>query len=404
MGVSVETVCKEVLSRMAEFGYSEESVRQTKIALKELRELAEERGTSEYTEELGSALAARTTNPSTGRRSEWREEFFGRIARVCDSFASSGVVDLSPKKSARGVSLGSGALRSAYERWREELSGRDLADETKRGYLGMAGLYLEFLEGMGFTQLSEAGGDTVTSFLAELRKGRRAGTQTCYLVLSLRPFLKSLGRDDLLEALLLADMSRERKIIPVISDGDQEAMVRACLDTDLVCRRDAAITLLALTSGMRACDIVGMKVSDVNWSASAISIVQSKTGNPLTIPMLPAVGNAICDYVLHERPESEDDHLFLRRIAPLVGLSCHATVYAIIRGVQAAAGVVGAPCGTRALRHNAASRMLRAGVQLPTISAVLGHADPKSSDIYITADAERMRMCVLPFPRGGENG
>lgn len=404
MDVKLEVVRAEVLRRMRELGYSDESVRQTLIAFRELNDLAEKRGTDMYTKELGAALAARTTSPSTGKHSEWREEFFGRIARVCDSLIDTGEVDLSVRRSARGPALESEELRSAYERWEDELSDSELAAETKRGYLRMAGLFLEFVESVGVTSLPEAGGDTVTGFLANLRGGRWAGTQTCYLVLSLRPFIKHLGRRDLLDALLLADMSRERKIIPVIADEDQEAMVSACLDPNLVCRRDAAITLLALTSGMRSCDIAGMKLGDVDWGTGTISIVQSKTGNPLSIPLLPAVGNAICDYILEERPESSDDRLFLRRIAPHVGIACHSTIYQVIRGVQAVAGVVGAPCGTRALRHNAASRMLRAGIQLPTISAVLGHADPKSSDIYITADVERMRECVLPFPRGGANG
>ena len=40
--------------------------------------------------------------------------------------------------------------------------------------------------------------------------------------------------------------------------------------------------------------------------------------------------------------------------------------------------------GTRVLRHNAASRLLRAAVPLPTISAVLGHASPESTNLYLS--------------------
>jgi len=52
------------------------------------------------------------------------------------------------------------------------------------------------------------------------------------------------------------------------------------------------------------------------------------------------------------------------------------------------------------LRHNAASRMLRSHAGLPVISAVLGHADPDTTNGYMEADAERMRACVLPLPKG----
>ena len=56
--------------------------------------------------------------------------------------------------------------------------------------------------------------------------------------------------------------------------------------------------------------------------------------------------------------------------------------------------------GTRFLRHNAASRLLRAAVPLPTVSAVLGHASPDSTNLYMSVDRERLLECVLPVPEG----
>ena len=56
----------------------------------------------------------------------------------------------------------------------------------------------------------------------------------------------------------------------------------------VVSARDAAITLLALSTGLRACDIVALRLGDVDWRGHTIGIVQQKTGNPLTLP-LPAL-------------------------------------------------------------------------------------------------------------------
>jgi integrase len=63
-------------------------------------------------------------------------------------------------------------------------------------------------------------------------------------------------------------------------------------------------------------------------------------------------------------------------------------------------GVADVKGGTRLLRHNAASRMLRASTPLPTISAVLGHASEESTKGYMTIDDERLLRCVLPVPEG----
>jgi len=53
--------------------------------------------------------------------------------------------------------------------------------------------------------------------------------------------------------------------------------------------------------------------------------------------------------------------------------------------------------------HSAASRLLRAAVPLPTISAVLGHADPESTNVYLSVDHERLLDCVLPVPAGARS-
>jgi len=62
--------------------------------------------------------------------------------------------------------------------------------------------------------------------------------------------------------------------------------------------------------------------------------------------------------------------------------------------------VNGLKAGTRLLRRNAASRLLAAAVPLPTISAVLGHARPESTNQYMSVDRARLLDCVLPVPAG----
>jgi integrase len=72
----------------------------------------------------------------------------------------------------------------------------------------------------------------------------------------------------------------------------------------------------------------------------------------------------------------------------------------VISATFAAAGVAGGKAGTRFLRHSAATRLLRAAVPLPTISAVLGHSSEDSTSVYMNADRDRLLQCVLPVPAG----
>ena len=167
--------------------------------------------------------------------------------------------------------------------------------------------------------------------------------------------------------------------------------------------RDAAITLLTLTTGLRACDIIILRLTDIDWRARTASIVQQKTHNPLTVPLSDLLIGRLADYVLDQRPDSPDDNVFLRSVAPHCRLADHASVHRVIVTVFAKAGVTDVKGGTRLLRHNAATRLLRASVPLPTISAVLGHASPESTDLYLSVNEDRLLDCVLDVPDGSRS-
>src|SRR5699024_2086154 len=143
-----------------------------------------------------------------------------------------------------------------------------------------------------------------------------------------RPFLKFTERDDLVAALTMAGVKRSHGIIPVLSEQDAERVVAACA-SDAVPARDAAITLLALTTGLRACDIISLRLADIGWRTAAISLVQQKTGNPLRLPLPQLVADRLADYVTGERPVTDDEHVFVRSIAPHTRLADHDSIYVL---------------------------------------------------------------------------
>ncbi|WP_319617851.1 tyrosine-type recombinase/integrase [Rhodococcus opacus] len=274
---------------------------------------------------------------------------------------------------------------------------RGLAAATREAYGRMARGYLCFLESRGTVELDDADGGTVLEFLGSLSP-RWAKTTLFWVVSNLRPFLTFINRADLIDAVNLAGVKRPHPIVPVLGDDDHRRIIAACT-SGIVCVRDAAITLLALSTGLRACDIIALRLGDIDWQGQTISLVQQKKGNPLTVPLIDVLTSTLADYVVHERPETEDDHLFVRRVAPHVRLRDHASIHRVTATVFTAAEVTDVKGGTRLLRHNAASRMLRAATPLPTIAAVLGLASEESAKQYMNIDDERLLRCVLPVPQ-----
>src|SRR5487761_1721039 len=398
MDMTVTGIGSVVVAELRAAGYLESTIGQYGRTIKVLARFAAGRD-SDYSPELGAEFASLTVSPRTGRFSAQRRLSYRRLVDLFDSYVRTGRVDLSVRRrGGGGPRPAQSALVALDAAWEAEMACRGLAAATREAYGRVARGYLVFLEQRGISDLSEADGGSVPAFLESLLD-RWAKSSLFWVVSNFRPFLRFTGRADLVAAVNLAGVRRSRPIIGVLSDEDQDLVVRACASA-AVSARDAAITLLALTTGLRACDIVALRLADVDWRGQTIGIVQQKTGNPLTLPLPPLVAGKLAGYVLSERPCSADDHVFLRSGAPHVRLADHASVHRVMTATFRRAGVTGVKAGTRLLRHDAASRLLRAAVPLPTISAVLGHASQESTSQYMSLDRERLLDCVLPVPVG----
>ena len=399
MDATVEQLGGVVLDALRAAGYLESTVGQYEKTIRYLKGFAADRGEVVYVPSLGAEFAAMTISPRTGRFSAARRFDYRRLVTLFDGVLDTGVVDLSVRRRGGGgtrpVSSEFTALDAA---WEGDMDARGLALATRAAYGRVARGYLVFLESRGVSGLDAADGASVLAFLESL-SGRWAASSLFWVVSNFRPFLRFTGRTELVEAVGLAGVKRSHRILPVLEDADQARVVHACT-SEMVTARDAAITLLALSTGLRACDIVGLRLGDIDWRAGTIGIIQQKTGNPLTLPLASLVTAKLADYVLAERPDSREDHVFLRCKAPHTKLADHASIYRVIAATFRVAGVSDLKVGTSVLRHSAASRLLRAGVPLPTISAVLGHASPESTNVYLSVDQERLLECVLPVPAG----
>ena len=393
MDTLISSVCELAIEMMRASGYMESTIGQYRKYFRYLESACED---GVYDQEAASAWVAER-KPGGGAYSANVVGAKKRVADIVGVYWATGRIDLSVRNWAPCQSMPEAEqLLEALFGYDRDNHARGLARGTRDYYWRLAREFAVFLESEGVERLDDVTPHDVLGFLSYIL-GCWPGTDGQHLVSNFRPFLKYMGRQDLIDALRLAALPKRRGIVQTLDDADEEAVALACCNR-LVPARDAAITLLALTTGMRACDIINLKIGDVDWRASSATIIQQKTGNPLTVPLAPAVAEALAEYVLEHRPDAECPNVFVRTKAPHVPYCDHSAVYAATARTLRAAGVDGG--GTLLLRHNAASRMLRSATTLPVISAVLGHADPDSSNVYMEADEERMRSCVLPLPEG----
>lgn len=210
----------------------------------------------------------------------------------------------------------------------------------------------------------------------------------------LRNIFRHFGREDLYFAVAGIHPYRTKRIVPMFRDNEIMS-IEEVLSSPSVSHRDAAIFFLGLTTGMRAVDVVDLRLANIDWDNETIFFQQSKTGNAVCLPLTVDIGNSIYRYILEERPRVDDDHVFLRSQAPFIPLGGHSTCYYIVSNILQRAGIQkdGRIWGMCMLRHNAASMMVQNSIPLTTIAAILGHAETRTTLFPRTLSDQKFTCC-----------
>ncbi len=177
-------------------------------------------------------------------------------------------------------------------------------------------------------------------------------------------------------------------------------------------KRDYAMILLTARPGLRICDLRQLELSDLDWRAKTLKIVQRKTGRPLSLPLLDDVGWAVIGYVRHGRPETACAKVFVKHRHPFGASGGSSPVATRLSRYAARAGIgfpPGQASGMHSLRGALAVAMIGGGTPVPVVPAVPGHASSDTTQAYyLRFDTERLRCCALDaedvLSQAGERG
>ena len=159
--------------------------------------------------------------------------------------------------------------------------------------------------------------------------------------------------------------------------------------------RNQAIMMLAIRYGLRDSDICNLKLEDIDWYADTINITQSKTDEPLNLPLLDDVGNLIMDYITNGRPQCDSPYIFLTCLKPFRTLKsaygiCSKYLEKIDVRLQSGSGK-----GIHVFRYTLVKRLLESKVSHQVITDSLGHSSKESDKYYITLEEDKLRLCCL---------
>jgi site-specific recombinase XerD len=173
-------------------------------------------------------------------------------------------------------------------------------------------------------------------------------------------------------------------------------VLAACDPATPLGARDRAVLLLVARLGLRAGDVAGLQLGDLDWVHGRLRVT-GKTRGEAWLPLPQEVGAAILHYLRTARPRAASAGVFLITHAPYTPILSRQVSATAERAIRRA-GVPAPSLGAHVFRHSAATQWLRDGLSLQTIGALLRHADVDTTALYAKVDVTRLRQIALPWP------
>jgi len=175
-----------------------------------------------------------------------------------------------------------------------------------------------------------------------------------------------------------------------------ELLLNAFTNNVRLPKRGYAIVRCALDMGLRSGEIAHLMISDIDWHVGTVMLRGTKSLRQDIMPLPMETGQALADYIQHERPATRNPAIFVRQEK---GREYPITSMAIQKVIKRACCRIGLPhFSAHSLRHTLACRLVGNGSSLKDVADLLRHRSLNSTLIYAKLDTLKLSAVALPWP------
>jgi integrase len=278
---------------------------------------------------------------------------------------------------------------------------RGLSSGSRSGFLRIAGRLLRQKFSGGVVDISRLRPADIRQFLADQLDARRTPSNATSLASGLRSYLRyrcTCGDPvDALTAVILLPAHWRLATLPHALTAEE---VEQLLDSFRLVRpwpkRGYAIVRCALDLGLRAGEIARLTISDIDWRAGTVTLRGTKSFRQDILPLPVETGQALADYLQHERPPSSSPAIFVRRLGSHDQPITSSAIQKVITRAYRRSGLPHS--GSHALRHTLACRLVENGSSLKEVADLLRHRSLNTTLIYAKLDTPKLSTVPLPWP------
>jgi len=181
----------------------------------------------------------------------------------------------------------------------------------------------------------------------------------------------------------------DRALVTYLDEPEVDALLTACDMSTQTGRRDHALLLLAVQTGLRISELTGLTRSDLHLSVGAHVACHGKGRKDRITPLTTAIVTVLRDW-LNEQPGKPNDPLFPTRTGTPLSRDAieHRLAHYAAKAATTCASLRGKTITAHVLRHTTAMRLLHAGIDTSIIALWLGHVSVETTQIYLHADMD----------------
>jgi integrase/recombinase XerD len=234
--------------------------------------------------------------------------------------------------------------------------------------------------------------EDLSSFIAE-KRGHLSAKSLARCLVSLRMFYRFLvseGKMSTNPARLLGIPKLYQHLPHVLNRDEVEVLLTQPDQNTPMGRRDKAILELLYATGLRASELIGLRMANINLEAGYIRTI-GKGSKERIVPMGSKAMDSLKQYITDSRApllrKGASPYLFLNSRG---GRLTRQGLWKILKNYARKAGIP-KRVTPHTLRHSFATHLLEGGADLRSVQVMLGHSDISTTQIYTHVARERLK-------------
>ena len=271
-------------------------------------------------------------------------------------------------------------------------SERGLADNSLHAYRRDLEDLETYLTARG-RSLPSASADDFRAYLRDQSRRGRATRTVARRLAAIRAFLRHRAAEgeDVSNVLQQLERPKPERALPKVLSREQVGRLIAAPDPKSpLFSRDVAILELLYASGIRASELCGLRLRDVNLQVGCVRVL-GKGSKERIVPLGAAAAQAVQRYVDEARPavnRHNAEWLFLSRTGKRLD---RVALWMLVEKYGRRCGLL-KEVSPHTLRHCFASHLVSGGADLRIVQELLGHADINTTQVYTHVDADRLKL------------